>query len=66
LNHWKLANENAHRFTGPKITLDISELSEAQEQALREEGLDIQIEGIDHTPVSAETDFTSEKKEPRV
>lgn len=28
-------------FTGPKITLDLDELSEEQEEALREEGLDV-------------------------
>lgn len=28
-------------FTGPKITVDIDELTEEQRQALREEGLDV-------------------------
>ena len=32
-------------FTGPKITLDLDELTEEQEEALREEGLD--VEGLD-------------------
>ena len=32
-------------FTGPKITLDLDELTEEQEEALREEGLD--VSGID-------------------
>ena len=30
-------------FTGPKITLDLDELTEEQEEALREEGLDIEV-----------------------
>jgi hypothetical protein len=41
-----------YRFTGPKITLDISELTEEQEKVLRDEGLDIQIEGLDRAPSS--------------
>jgi hypothetical protein len=32
-------------FTGPKVTLDLDELTEEQEEALREEGLD--VSGID-------------------
>ncbi|KAK3063673.1 hypothetical protein LTS18_013650 [Coniosporium uncinatum] len=39
-------------FKGPKITLEADELTEAQEKAIREEGLDIDIAGIQGvTPV---------------
>jgi hypothetical protein len=44
--------DNPHRFTGPKITLNLDDLSESQERALAEEGLD--IEGV--RPVEAVTD----------
>jgi len=36
---------NLNRFTGPKITLDVGDLTAEQEQAIREEGLDVAIEG---------------------
>jgi len=53
-----------NRFTGPKITLDISELSEQQEKALRDEGLDIEVTGLNDTPSSGESavDIPAEKK----
>jgi len=35
------------RFKGPKITLDADELTEIQEKAIREEGLDVDIAGIE-------------------
>lgn len=31
----------AHRFTGPKMTLEIDDLTETQAAAIREEGLNI-------------------------
>jgi amino acid transporter len=52
---------DAHKwFKGPKITLDVSELSPEQEEALREEGLDVAIEG--HAPASNSEEEISEKK----
>jgi hypothetical protein len=54
---------NMPRFTGPKITLDVSELTEEQEKVLREEGLDIEIEGLDRTPSSNEADGEMKKAE---
>jgi len=53
-----------YRFTGPRITLDASELSAEQEEALREEGLDIEIEG--QNPNSEEIDPTMEKQEKKI
>jgi hypothetical protein len=50
----KFALTDLKRFTGPKITLDPSELTEEQERVIREEGLDIQIEGLGHTMPSSE------------
>lgn len=41
-------------FTGPKITLDVSEVSETQEKAIKEEGLDVNITGTDTTPEEQE------------
>jgi hypothetical protein len=49
------------RFTGPKITLDASELTEEQERVIREEGLDIEIEGLNRTPSSNEADGEMKK-----
>lgn len=31
-----------YRFTGPKITLSLDDLSESQERALAEDGLDVE------------------------
>jgi len=45
-------------FTGPKITLDASELTEEQEQAIREDGLEVTLDGLDQTPDSASADET--------
>jgi len=36
-----------NRFTGPKITLDIHDLTLEQEQALAEEGLEVNLTGQD-------------------
>ena len=51
---------DAHKFTGPKITLDVSELSPEQEEALREEGLNVEIEG--HAPASNSEEEIGENK----
>jgi hypothetical protein len=50
----KVASTDSIRFSGPKITLDASELTEAQERVIREEGLDIEIEGIDRVVPSSD------------
>ena len=31
-----------YRFTGPKITLNLDDLSESQERAIRKEGIDVE------------------------
>lgn len=52
---------DAHKwFTRPKITLDVSELTTEQEEALREEGFDIKIEG--HAPEGHSEEVIGEKK----
>ena len=38
-------------FTGPKITIDTDDLSEAQQQALRDEGLE--VKGLEVTKVGS-------------
>jgi hypothetical protein len=48
-------------FTGPKITLDGSEISEAQEQAFKSEGLDVNIIDGDGTPASLQAVATENK-----
>ncbi|KIW04849.1 uncharacterized protein PV09_04031 [Verruconis gallopava] len=50
-------------FTGPKITLDVSEISEAQEKAIQEEGLDVNLTGASNTPANAEVTTEKEKGE---
>lgn len=53
------------RFTGPKITLDINDLSEEQEKALAEEGLEINLEGRElETPDDGEMDMHPVEKAP--
>lgn len=47
------------RFTGPKITLNLDDLSESQERALAEEGLEVE----DVKPVIAGTEHAATAKE---
>ena len=47
-------------FTGPKITLDASEISETQEKAIKEEGLDVNILASDSTPEESAVDKKTE------
>lgn len=48
---------NSHRFTGPKITLSEDELTDEQQEALKIEGLEVNIEprDIDETQKSPNT-----------
>lgn len=45
------------RFTGPKITLSADDLTEEQQEALKEEGLEVQIDapatGTQNAPISS-------------
>ena len=52
---------NTHRFTGPKITLSEDELTDAQQEALKIEGLEVNIEpssadGTDNAPISKDVE----------
>ena len=52
------------RFTGPKITLNMDELSESQERALAEEGLEVEhapaaASGTQNVPLAREVSKTS-------
>ena len=49
------------RFTGPKITLSLDDLSESQERTIAEEGLQVNIvdpgeAGTDSAPISKEVE----------
>ena len=53
-------------FTGPKITLNLDDLSESQERAIEEEGIEVKhdptpISGTQNVPLAREVSNTSEK-----
>lgn len=58
------------RFTGPKITLNLDDLSESQERALADEGLEVEHDptahatsGTQNVPLAREMSNTSKEVE---
>jgi hypothetical protein len=54
-------------FTGPKITLNLDDLSESQERAIINEGLDVEhdptpMSGTQNVPLAREVGSTDEKR----
>lgn len=45
-------------FTGPKITIDTDDLTEAQQKAIAEDGLE--IKGLEHVTVKARHDVSGD------
>lgn len=50
------------RFTGPKITLSLDDLSESQERAIAEEDLDVEI--VNGVEAGSENSHTSHAVDP--